>query len=169
MTILRRVSDRVRGLCINRFPTHPAVRDFLSYDPLTGLFRWKVSTARTKKGAVAGYQTPQGYVKVQVGGRSYPAHRLAWFFLHGSDPEGQIDHVNRIRDDNRATNLRQVTASQNALNRGTSARPWYDASRRRWVVTLYQNRRVLFKKRFLTLGEAEAAIAEQRGHPSGPA
>jgi hypothetical protein len=44
------------------------------------------------------------------------AHRLAWILTHGVEPEGDIDHINLNRADNRAVNLRQCTRSQNKAN-----------------------------------------------------
>jgi len=60
--------------------------------------------------------TPQGYWYIGVGGKQYPAHRLAWFYVHGKWPNGDIDHINRIRDDNRIVNLRDTTTSKNLHN-----------------------------------------------------
>ncbi len=58
-----------------------------------------------------------GYWQVGVDGKMYLAHRLAWIFLHGSIPEGfDIDHINRVRTDNRECNLRLATRSQNIRN-----------------------------------------------------
>lgn len=48
--------------------------------------------------------------------RPYLAHRLAWLFCYGDWPEGQIDHINRVRSDNRLSNLRIATASENQMN-----------------------------------------------------
>lgn len=45
-------------------------------------------------------------------------HRLVWLATWGEIPDGYVpDHINRIRDDNRAVNLRLVTAKGNAANR----------------------------------------------------
>lgn len=58
-----------------------------------------------------------GYRIVMVGGKEYRAHRMAWFLTHGKWPEGDIDHINRVRDDNRLVNIRDVTRSENLRNR----------------------------------------------------
>jgi hypothetical protein len=42
---------------------------------------------------------------------------LAWLYVQGVWPDAEIDHVNRIRDDNRIDNLRDVTRLQNCCNR----------------------------------------------------
>lgn len=58
----------------------------------------------------------RGYAKVYFGGRCYPAHRLAWFYVTGQWPELDIDHINGVRHDNRFCNLRAVTRKQNREN-----------------------------------------------------
>ena len=43
--------------------------------------------------------------------------RLAWQLVNGPIPDGlEIDHINRVRDDNRISNLRAVTRSLNRIN-----------------------------------------------------
>lgn len=45
-------------------------------------------------------------------------HRLVWITFMGEIPDDlQIDHFNRIKDDNRLENLRLVTPSENAQNK----------------------------------------------------
>lgn len=44
------------------------------------------------------------------------AHRLAWMIVNGKFPDFEIDHINRVRDDNRISNLREATSSQNGYN-----------------------------------------------------
>lgn len=49
-------------------------------------------------------------------------HRLIWLATWGAIPSGYMpDHINQIRNDNRAINLRLVTAKGNAENRRSYA------------------------------------------------
>lgn len=93
----------------------------LNYDPATGDFRWKIARAQIiKPGQIAGETTNRGYRRIKIHEQKYLAHRLAWFYVHGEWPSGQVDHVNRIRHDNRLVNLRVVTPEENGQNRSQS-------------------------------------------------
>ncbi len=96
---------------------HAAVTSLLDYEPDTGLLRWKVRSPRAKIGAIAGTMTSDGYIAVTIKGRKYPAHRLAWFYVHGTWPEHLLDHINGSPCDNRLDNLRPATYSENQANR----------------------------------------------------
>ncbi len=92
----------------------------LHYAPETGLFVWRKRCgvmSRVSVGAIAGCTGNQGYRCLVVDGRRYGAHRVAWFLMTGRWPVEQIDHINGVRDDNRWSNLREVTNAQNAQNR----------------------------------------------------
>ena len=90
--------------------TQEKVRNLLSYDAVSGEFTWLAS------GKKAGCKAHDSYVVIQIDKRQYRAHQLAWLHVHGEFLTRQIDHVNRIRDDNRIVNLRKVTLSQNSQN-----------------------------------------------------
>lgn len=92
------------------------VKELLSYDSATGILAWKIRTPKSEIGDEAGGFTPDGYRYVGVDGKRYLAHRLAWFYVHGTWPSGHIDHINGGRSDNRIENLRDATVSQNAHN-----------------------------------------------------
>lgn len=47
---------------------------------------------------------------------SCQAHRLAWYIVTGKIAD-TIDHINRIRNDNRFINLRDVNTQKNGFNR----------------------------------------------------
>ena len=92
------------------------LKEVLDYNPDTGLFTWIKSTQQTKAGSVAGNKTNQGYIRISVKRKRYLAHRLAYLYMTGHFPENFIDHINHIRHDNRWTNLRDATSSQNQAN-----------------------------------------------------
>lgn len=97
--------------------TAEQLRSILHYDQETGIFTRKVSTSNSvKAGDAAGCPGGDGYLQIAVLSRKYQAHRLAWLHTNGAWPKGQIDHINRIRTDNRIANLREVTNKQNQQN-----------------------------------------------------
>jgi hypothetical protein len=98
------------------------IRNCIDYDPDTGIMVWKIScSARSWKGARIGWKTKTGYLRVQLNHKKYLLHRLAWFFIHGSFPDNEIDHINGDKSDNRLVNLREVTRAQNMCNQKTSS------------------------------------------------
>ena len=97
----------------------------LSYDPDTGVFMRLPVTGvigfrSDLVGKTAGSPHNSGYISLQVCGRKYLAHRLAWMYMTGEFPKNFIDHKNGIRTDNRFSNLRDVTRAVNSENRGIS-------------------------------------------------
>ena len=99
--------------------SYDRLREVLDYNPDNGIFRWKVGRQRIKVGAVAGCKNRLGYIKISVDNRLYSAHRLAWLYTNGYFPENHIDHINRVCDDNRISNLREISMSCNLRNSKT--------------------------------------------------
>lgn len=89
----------------------------LSYDPTSGLFVWL--NPATLAGHVAG-TVSNGYIRIIINGSAYLAHRLAWLYVNGKFPEGEIDHVNGTRSDNKISNLRAANRGQNCQNKRSS-------------------------------------------------
>lgn len=88
------------------------------YDPETGEFS-RLKVGRDGKSFVYVYQAHEsnnGYARVAACGERYYAHRLAWYYVHGVLPEGELDHVNGDRSDNRIANLRPASRALNAAN-----------------------------------------------------
>lgn len=101
--------------------TAARLRTVLRYDRETGVFTWRVSTGnRVKEGAPAGHVMKRGYVRIRVDGRQYKAHRLAWLYVTGAWPKLTIDHENRVKNDNRFSNLVDVSQWQHNKNRPNS-------------------------------------------------
>lgn len=103
----------------NKAPSFSEVDAVLSYDPETGIFRWKCDhTLKAKAGAVAGHANERGYLIISLYRWPQRAHRLAWLLTYGEWPTGYVDHINQNTADNRIVNLRMASASQNMHNMG---------------------------------------------------
>lgn len=59
---------------------------------------------------------------IRFAGVIYKAHRIIWEIVNGVAPVLEIDHINRVTYDNRISNLRLATSSQNKANRTIAAR-----------------------------------------------
>ena len=101
------------------------LRSILDYDPESGVFVWKHRADRNVQwntrwpGQMAGRVAGDGYRQIQINGKLCMASRLAFLYVHGFHPPAEIDHKNRIRDDNRIANLRPAERWQNQVNKGT--------------------------------------------------
>ena len=89
----------------------------IAYDACTGAFTWAVAGRGIAIGKPAGAITSHGYRVIKLGRRPYRAARLAWFLVHGAWPDGEIDHINGVRLDDRIANLRVVDRAGNSQNR----------------------------------------------------
>lgn len=97
--------------------SHDDLKSLVKYDPETGEFIRLVTTGwRSHAGSVAGDMDAKGYWRLRVKTKRYLAHRLAWFYVTGEWPPCEIDHINRIRTDNRWKNLRLADRFQNKRN-----------------------------------------------------
>jgi hypothetical protein len=101
------------------------LHEILSYDPLTGTFRWKYNLSREPRwntrwaGRQAGYL--RDYWMISIDQKRFYSHRIAWAMMTGKWPAGQIDHKNTDRSDNRWENLREADLSKNAQNRNLTS------------------------------------------------
>ena len=129
-------------------------------------------------GAVAGHLTGAGYLSIMVQGKSYYAHRIAWALTHGSWPEGDIDHLDGVRSNNRLVNLRDVSNATNIQNQKRAHRDNRSGSKVQGVCWredrgMFRVKAVRYGKTihvgyFATIDEAEAAsIAYRRDHYAG--
>lgn len=101
--------EQVRVAMIDRY-TRALER--LSYDPETGLVRWRDGL---RAGQVTGHARPKGHIDIRLGNKNIKAHRLAFFAMTGRLPEN-IDHINGDAGDNRWCNLRECTLAENNQN-----------------------------------------------------
>jgi hypothetical protein len=95
------------------------LKEWMHYNPETGIFTWLKSPARNvKKGVSVGGKNASGYLRTTLFKKFYFLHRLAWFYVHETWPTECIDHINGKKSDNRICNLRIATHKENCLNRG---------------------------------------------------
>lgn len=97
---------------------------FFSLDEDTGEIYWKNPRAnRTKVGDRADRLKDNGYKEVIIFRKRFYAHIVVWLMLGNDLPDGcVIDHVDRVRSNNKPSNLRLTTSSGNSRNRGISSK-----------------------------------------------
>ena len=153
--------------------TQASLRRVLSYDADTGIFRRAASSGTAHVGDIAGGIAPNGYWQISVLGMRCRAHQLAWLWVVGEWPAGEIDHINGVRSDNRWENLRLVTVGGNAQNKcgklGASGLRGvrFHKQNRNWVAAIKINRKAIHLGSFATPEEAHEAYlkAKAENHP----
>lgn len=144
--------------------TAERLRELLHYDPVTGVFTWKVTISHLAAGSVAGSIGPNGYVRIMIGRRSYKAHRLAFLYMTGSFPPGDVDHRDTNKANNKWNNLRPATRSQNVCNgklrsdsrSGVKGVSW-NTSHRKWTAYIQTDGKRRYLGWFETIEEAAEA------------
>lgn len=110
-------------------PSAKYLKECFDYDEKTGVCLWKkrplhhfncdfdrIAWNGHFAGKVAGW-LDDGYIKVKVNSVSYKMHRLVFKMHYNYDPK-IIDHLNRVRSDNRIENLVNSNLQRNRVNSG---------------------------------------------------
>jgi hypothetical protein len=147
------------------------MRTRVEYNPVGGDFIWlHCNTCRPswnsrfvgKKALCAPHSN--GYLFGAIANQKIFAHRAAWALHHGYWPDGEIDHVNHYKTDNRISNLRVVQRTQNAMNLSKSKRNlsgvtgvFKHTQTGRWQAQIRINRRSIHLGSFESFDNAVAA------------
>lgn len=147
----------------------------MSYDPVTGLFKWKKRRRGVSTSKALGTDNGYGYLRITVLGVSRYAHRLAWLYVYGEMPANEIDHINGIKSDNRICNLRPATPGQNKQNMrraqsnsksGYLGVSWHKKAKK-WQAHISVNRKHIYLGLHDDIDSAYASVlkAKETHHP----
>jgi len=148
--------------------TQARLKELLDYDPLTGVFVWKVQRGGTAYvGSVAGRTSTDGYIEISVDGVRHGAHRLAWLYVYNKWPRKEMDHINLVKNDNSIGNLREATRAENTRNIGLPNRntsgfkgAFFKKATGRWTAAIRYNGVQRHLGTFERREDAAAAYAE---------
>lgn len=132
--------------------TADKLKEAVFYDPATGVM------TKLKTGKSDWCKQFHGHNLVVIDGVTYKLHRLAWLYMTGSWPVNHIDHIDGDPTNNKWSNLRDVTRSQNLRNQHRSKRDDCGVYRQknRWVVVIRQHGKTNFHGSFINKADAIA-------------
>ncbi len=100
--------------------TQERLKELLILDEDTGIFTRRTTIGKggfgCQEGDTCGGLSTNGYIRISVNNKYYPRSHLVWLYITGSLPTKTIDHINRNRQDDRPTNLREVDNIDNYKN-----------------------------------------------------
>lgn len=136
------------------------LKELLHYCPDTGSITWAKRRFGVKVGSEAGTEH-KGYRRIKIDGKLLLAHRVAFAIFTGEWPEEEIDHINRVRSDNRISNLRPASRSNNMVNRaypvGESGITGVTKHKNGWQANISIKGRCVYLGLFKTIEEAAIA------------
>lgn len=149
--------------------TQDRLNERLSYDPETGIFVWKTTRKSCVAGTKAGCVMAKGYIAICVDYHHYLAHRLVFLWETGEFPNGQVDHIDQNRSNNKRNNLRIVLPFENSWNSkigkyntsGIKGVSWSKSSNK-WSVCLKVRNKKIHIGLFTDKEEAGKAAREAR-------
>lgn len=131
------------------------IKTHFTIDPNTGII------SRDDRKNSNGSYDKDGYLILKIKGRQFKSHRIAWLLYYGRFPNIELDHINRVRTDNRKCNLREATRIENINNtlirpnRDTNCIGIYIDKSTKGLKKVFTTRINNKTYRFLTLDEAK--------------
>ncbi len=164
--------------------THKELLRQLMYNPWNGLFYWKVSNYwSVKVGSIAGSSDKDGYIIIGINGKSYKAHRLAWFYVYNCWPGKNCHHRDEITYHNWISNLGDVSRSVNNRISGNNKNNTsgvkgvkWDKQSNRWETEIHIDSKCVYLGRHKDFDEAvchrlacEQCIGDENSESTSPA
>lgn len=153
-------------------PSVEMLNSIFVYDEATGELRWKQvpkeRVTRAKPGDIAGAVTVNGYRMVCVNYQKYLVHRLVWKMKSGADAPFSVDHIDGNPLNNRMSNLRAATQSQNGMNskmrknNTSGVKGVYWGPDGKWRAAIMIHRKMIALGGFDRLEDAAAVVADAR-------
>lgn len=157
--------------------TSAIVREFLSYNPDTGILTWRerdrkwfhrdqdhMRWSTCFSGKVAGCDTALGYTMLSILNRRYLAHRIVWLHYYGKFPDLGIDHID---GNGRNNSIRNLRAASQAVNCKNMKRPsdntsgamgvWWNPPTHSWRARISRNGKDIHLGLFTEFKDAVAA------------
>lgn len=157
--------------------TPELLRQYVAYDPESGHFTHVRQGRGITHGSVAGCLTEHGYRLISIERNKFNAGRLAWFYMIGAWPAGDIDHINGDKTDNRWSNLRDATKfvnmhnyrKPNANNATGVLGVHFHKQSGKWRAKLKVAGKAVFDKLYADIEDAKAAYleAKRKHHADG--
>lgn len=140
-------------------PTQEYLKECLTYDSETGKLFWKIRPLNHFKNERAcntwntrfanqeafKFLRIDGYLSGRIAGEKWLAHRIIFRMIDGEDVKN-VDHENGDRSDNRFSNLRSVTKSENSRNAGKKSNNksgvtgvYWCKRNNRWAASIHHN------------------------------
>lgn len=142
------------------------LRQLLDYNPETGVLIWRERDRNLTGLRAGGIDPGHKYRRVRIDGRLELAHRVALAMVTGEWPEGEVDHINGERDDNRLSNLRIVSRGGNLknkrryrVNRSGVAGVYWHGQHQKWCASICSDGKRRHLGLFRTVAEAAKARA----------
>jgi len=120
--LLISLHDAKRPMLTQRY-----IHELMEYDEYTGIATWKKNRGGNRSGERVGSLDDAGYRVVTIDEVKHKFSHLVWLYCYGWMPNPNsdrpvIDHENKPSDDDRLSNLRLATRSENNYNRGKTTR-----------------------------------------------
>lgn len=138
-----------------------AIERGYTYNPETGLIYNRYNKLSN------GYNN-EGYIIIGITKNKkvyqIKGHQFAWYWVY-KECVNCLDHINRIKDDNRIINLRNVTQQQNCFNKTCKGYTWFKRDSK-WKAQITINKKKTHLGLFNTEQEAKNAYlaAKEKYH-----